>query len=176
MIRAALLFLFCATAQADWKFTGYTCLPKTRDEVRIAKDGNVNAAVWYCDTPSQIKSHYFTWNSANESGFSLTATYDRVKALLKPARAPSQAEYALVLKLHEAEGIRITVSTNGTAKDRPVYSRLANNTRGPIVSARAEVGSECGTKRLQDASGKATSYFEVEGGYTLCKLEGVVSK
>lgn len=160
---------------SEWKFSGYTCYPSGFDEVRKDIVGNAGALVWYCDKPDRIQPHHFTGDPKNIPHSVFGLAWKAIVALFKPNRQSTPEELAVVDKIMAEQGVKITVaaSTSGT---RPVYAATATNTKGADTKKDVAVGSACGWKRLQDAYGKATNYFSVEGGFALCTVSGVVSK
>lgn len=167
----------CAPPAPEFSFSGYPCKPKSWSEIRVGKEGNAAAAVWYCDTPTVIWRAYYCGNPANIPATILTTSLEALGLLAesKVSRGCTPEEIALVNKLHEAEGVKITVAPTRYAT-RPVYARNEDNTRGSTIGARAPIGAPCGRKRLQTSTGKATNYFQFGDGYTLCKVDGEVSK
>lgn len=167
-----------------WTKPTYQCDFKKDGELRAAKDqqdSNVGVALWYCDTPKVIQWQTYCGDPDKlPSGF-FTLSYAKAMALIKGnvQRPCTAAELHLRDLLHAAEGVRITVSGSGAAADktRPIYSKTADNKLGPLVpSKRAAVDAPCQFNRLQNADGTGSMYFEVLGGYTLCKITGAVSK
>lgn len=158
------------------------CIPSV-SEVRWRWQGSQVIALWYCDTPRFIQKVSRAFDLSKPSRpVSLQTIGGMSKDELMKAdrlavnRTTTAAEDAAIDALEAAEGIKITVASNGTTNTRPIYKATTDNLRGAVTSARATVGAPCGRLRLQNADGSGSMYFNVEGGYTLCKITGAVSK
>jgi len=150
-----------------------------RWEVLNTFDG---AAVWYCDTPTEIVRHHYCGDVRRFPQAIARAGLEAlgIAAQNNQTRACTATEFALVQKIDTEQAPQITVAPNGTSATRPIYAATATNRRG------AEVGrisvltngkpTPCSRKRLQSADGTGSMYFEVQGGYTLCKIVGPISK
>jgi hypothetical protein len=163
----------------------YVCTPKlSLWEYRGDYVGSAGAVTWYCDTPTEIRKYAFCGDPAKLPWTIVKTGLAAIGAAVKSSqvRACTEAEATIAERLHATEGPKITVAPNGTALTRPVYPATANNTRGTTkVGDIKIIGDDgkptpCGFKRLQNTDGTGSMYFEVTGGFSMCKITGAVSK
>ena len=167
-----------------WTFSGYECLP-TADEVRHSVDDNARVSFIHCIGKDKLHLEYFCYSPnkpiPNGSYFNMTAILNALSGKITRPCDPSEISLLNRTYILDETAPRVSVAKNGTTATRPIYSRNADNTLGKATGKTVAVDtpakrSMCGPKHLQDASGKPTMYFEVDGGYALCVINGVYSK
>jgi hypothetical protein len=151
----------------------YACYPKSIGEYRVAHEGDAGVILWYCDTPTRIRLHYFCGAPSKLPAALLTLALDKLGIAMQASmtRRCTDEENALIDKLHASEGVKLVVAPSSTSNTRPIYASL-----GVPSGKRATVGDPCGFDRLKNLDGTGSNYFSVPGGYTFCKVMGVVSK
>jgi hypothetical protein len=162
----------------------YKCTPKTSlSEYRWDADffsltDAAGAATWYCHLPDRIEKYAYCGNPWKFPRALLKAGLEALglAARSNQTRHCTAAESAIVDRLHATEGPKITVAPSGTSTTRPVYAATTTNTRGAETGKRVNIGDPCGFRRLQNTDGTGSMYFEVTGGFAMCKITGAVSK
>ena len=182
----ALVCSLCSFKAHAWTYQKPACWPDAITDIRWRHYDTIIVVLWYCDTPTWIVRYRYAFDTSKSNpSVHITGKTDAELAALHAKvinRDLTLTEQDILDKLEAEQGIKITVAPNGSSTTRPVYAATATNRRSTDPVARIDIRDKdgkptpCGRKRLQNADGTGSMYFEVQGGYTLCKIVGPISK